>query len=277
MQTDDSWGFFVGDCRSLPYPDDHFDLVFCSPPYEAQRSYGELDFSLAGDDWVAWAVDCYMECLRVCKGLVAWVVEGYTDDFVYSSSPFLLMADLHRRGVKMRKTVVYQRNGIPGTGGPDWLRNDWEPIICGTKRGRLPFADCKALGSTPVVKHRRLATNRRAGGERKKEEYSDPDTTNPGNVISGLTGGGCMGWKDAHENEAPFPEWLADFFVRSFCPPGGVVLDPFSGSGTTVAAAVKAGRRGVGIDARKSQVWLGETRLMGLTVEERKQGQRVLA
>jgi len=30
-----AWEFKVGDCRSLPYPDDHFDLVFCSPSYEA--------------------------------------------------------------------------------------------------------------------------------------------------------------------------------------------------------------------------------------------------
>jgi len=271
-----TWEFKVGDCRSLPYPDDHFDLVFCSPPYEAQRGYGELEFNLSGEDWVAWAVDCYLECLRVSKGLVAWVVEGYTDDFAYSSTPFLLMADLHRRGVKMRKTVVYQRNGIPGTGGPEWLRNDWEPIICGTKRGRLPWADNTAMGQAPKQNKPRIATNRNADGSRKSAVYVDPDVCNPGNIISGLVGSGGMGWRDATKNEAPFPEWVAEFFIRSFCPPKGIVLDPFSGSGTTVSVAVKNGRSGVGIDARESQVWLGETRLLGMTVEERKQGQGVL-
>jgi hypothetical protein len=271
-----TWEFKVGDCRSLPYPDDHFDLVFCSPPYEAQRGYAELEFDLAGEDWVAWAVECYLECLRVSKGLVAWVVEGYTDDFAYSSTPFLLMADLHRRGVKMRKTVVYQRNGIPGTGGPEWLRNDWEPIICGTKRGRLPWADNTAMGEPPKQNKPRIATNRNADGSRKSAVYVDPEVCNPGNIISGLVGSGGMGWKDATKNEAPFPEWLAEFFIRSFCPPGGIVLDPFSGSGTTVSMAVKHGRSGVGIDARESQVWLGETRLLGMTVSERQQGQGVL-
>jgi len=274
---DGTWEFKLGDCRSLPYPDDHFDLVFCSPPYEAQRGYAELGFSLAGEEWVAWAVDCYIECLRVCKGLVAWVVEGYTDDFAYSSTPFLLMADLHRRGVKMRKPVVYQRNGIPGTGGPEWLRNDWEPIICGTKRGRLPWADNTAMGEPPKQNKPRKATNRNADGSRKSAVYFDPEVCNPGNIISGLVGSGGMGWKDATKNEAPFPEWLAEFFIRSFCPPGGIVLDPFSGSGTTVSMAVKHGRSGVGIDARGSQVWLGETRLLGMTVSERQQGQRVIA
>ena len=183
---DCTYEFKVGDCRSLPYPDDHFDLVFCSPPYEAQRGYAELGFSLAGEEWVSWAVDCYLECLRVCKGLVAWVVEGYTDDFAYSSTPFLLMADLHRRGVKMRKTVVYQRNGIPGTGGPEWLRNDWEPIICGTKRGRLPWHDNTAMGQPPKQNKPRIATNRNADGSRKSAVYVDPDICNPGNIITGL-------------------------------------------------------------------------------------------
>jgi 16S rRNA G966 N2-methylase RsmD len=268
---DVSWEFKVGDCRKLPYPDDHFDLVFCSPPYEAQRSYGELDFSLSGEEWVAWATDCYMECLRVCKGLVAWVVEGYTEDFAYSSTPFLLHADLHRRGVKMRKVVVYQRNGIPGTGGPDWLRNDWEPIICATKHGRLSWADNTAMGQPPKQNVPRAATNRHKDGSRKSGIYIDPEVCNPGNIISGLVGSGGMGWKDATKNEAPFPEWLAEFFVRSFCPEGGTVLDPFSGSGTTVSVAVKNGRNGVGIDARKSQVALGKTRLRGLTVAESNQ------
>jgi 16S rRNA G966 N2-methylase RsmD len=274
---DVSWEFKVGDCRKLPYPDNHFDLVFCSPPYEAQRSYGELDFNLAGEEWVAWATDCYMECLRVCKGLVAWVVEGYTEDFAYSSTPFLLHADLHRRGVKMRKVVVYQRNGIPGTGGPDWLRNDWEPIICGTKNGRIAGADNTAMGQPPKQNVPRKATNRKADGSRKSTIYIDPEVCNPGNIISGLVGSGGMGWRDATKNEAPFPEWLAEFFVRSFCPLGGIVLDPFSGSGTTVSMAVKHGRNGVGIDARESQVALGETRLKGMTIQDAKNGVQSLA
>ena len=273
---DVSWEFNVGDCRKLPYPDDHFDLVFCSPPYEAQRSYGELDFNLSGEEWVAWATECYMECLRVCKGLVAWVVEGYTDDFAYTSTPFLLHADLHRRGVKMRKVVVYQRNGIPGTGGPEWLRNDWEPIICGTKNGRLPWANNTAMGQPPKQNVPRVATNRNADGSRKSAIYVDPEVCNPGNIISGLVGSGGMGWRDATQNEAPFPEWLAEFFIKSFCRAGGLVLDPFSGSGTTVSMAVRHGRNAVGIDARQSQVWLGETRLLGMTVAERQQGQGVL-
>lgn len=275
-QGESEWSFQVGDCEHLPFPDDYFDLVFCSPPYESQRAYSEIAFCKSGEEWVGWAVACFEECLRVCKGLVAWVVEGFTGDFAYSSTPFLLLADLHRKGVKIRKPCVFKRNGIPGTGGPDWLRNDWEPIICATKNGKLPWAEPTAMGAPPKQNKPRYATNRNKDGSRKQALYVDPEVCNPGNVIEGLVGCGGLGWRDAHENEAPFPEWLAEFFVKSFCPPGGIVLDPFSGSGTTVHVAVRHGRNGIGVDARESQVWLGETRLMGLTVSERKSGQGML-
>ncbi len=74
-------------------------------------------------------------------------------------------------------------------------------------------------------------------------------------------GGGLMGSKLAHENEAPFPEKLPEFFIKSFCRPDGVVCDPFCGSGTTMAAAIKNGRKFVGIDARASQVELSGRRI----------------
>ncbi len=272
--------FVLGDCADLPFEDDSFDLVFCSPPYEAQRDYG-IGFAKTGNDWVQWAANCFQECLRVCRGLVAFVVEGKTKQFEYSYTPFLLGAELQKRGVKLRKPCVFHRRGIPGTGGPDWLRNDWEPIICGTKTGRLPWSDNTAMGRKPIAGKKRYAVNRGKDGERrnqgeKRRAYKDPERTNPGNVISGEVGGG-IGWNDATKgNEAPFPEWLAEFFVLSFCPKGGRVLDPFSGSGTTVHVALKNCREAVGVDIRKCQVELGNTRINGQTLSERALGQERL-
>lgn len=51
---------------------------------------------------------------------------------------------------------------------------------------------------------------------------------------------------DAHF--ATMPMTLAERAILAGCKPGGVVLDPFSGSGTTGLAATKHGRRYVGID-----------------------------
>lgn len=84
---------------------------------------------------------------------------------------------------------------------------------------------------------------------------------NPGNLIAGANTAGNMGSELCHENEAPFPQWLANFFVWSFCAPGGKVLDPFCGSGTTIAAAEASGRLGYGVDIRESQVELSMRRI----------------
>ena len=93
------------------------------------------------------------------------------------------------------------------------------------------------------------------------QSYKPPKLANPGNVIHCKVGGGRMGSDFAHANEAPFPLDLALFFVKSFCPPGGTVLDPFCGSSTTGHATVLAGRKFIGIDIRESQIKLSQSRL----------------
>lgn len=276
------------------------DLVFCSPPYEAARTYG-IDFDLKGQDWVDWAVERFMACLKVCRGLVAWVVEGQTRKFRWSATPALFMADLHRRGVHLRKPPIYRRYSIPGSGGPDFLRNDYEFIVCAAS-GRLPWSDNKAMGHVPkwapggemsyrqsdgarvndpwgkrgrgnhvggwnrqnqrnVGTHMRAPNGSRAGDLAENRRSPFPKIANPGNIIDCIVGGGTMGSRLCHENEAPFPERLAEFFIRSFCPPGGLVLDPFCGSGTTLAVALRHGRRAIGIDIRASQVELTRRRV----------------
>ena len=52
--------------------------------------------------------------------------------------------------------------------------------------------------------------------------------------------------RDGHS--ATFPERLIEPRIRSCCPPGGLVLDPFCGVGTTLQVAVKNGRRAVGFE-----------------------------
>jgi hypothetical protein len=103
-----------------------------------------------------------------------------------------------------------------------------------------------------------------------------PKIANPGNVIrveeDGLivkarVGGGHMGNAACHEGEAPYPEKLAEFFVQSYSPPGGIVCDPFSGSGTTAAVSIRHGRSFIGCDLRQSQVSLGLRRVAGETCD----------
>ncbi len=210
---------------------------------------------------------------------MAWVVEGQTRNFAWSATPALLMADLHRRGVLVRKPPLYMRWGVAGSGGPDWLRNRYEFIIC-SSCGKLPWSDNTAMGHPPVYGPGGDCTNRSANGKRRIsagrrsldkaradgtdeiQHYRPPAIANPGNIVDcGPAGGGNMGSALCHLSEAPFPEYLAEFFIRSFCRPSGTVLDPFCGGGTTVAVSRLNGRRFIGIDIRESQVALTRRRL----------------
>jgi site-specific DNA-methyltransferase (adenine-specific) len=249
------------------------DLIIGSPPYEKARLYLEngenLGIARDTEEWVAWMVQIFKASLRACNGLVAYVVEGQTKDYKYSCGPALLMADLHRQGVCLRKTVVFKRNGIPGSGGPDFLRNDWEWIICATNGGKLPWSENTACGHKCGTPPGGAMSNRTVDGKRRNQRTGvrlsrgRPVTNiaNPGNIINCVVGGGQMGSKLAHENEAPFPEKIPEFFIRSFCPPGGLVCDPFSGSGTTAAVAFRYDRNFTGCDLRQSQVDLGLKRV----------------
>ena len=261
---------------------DSVDLVFGSPPYEDARTYG-IDFKLKGQDWVDWMVEVIRASLRISKGLVAFVVQGKTKKFRWSATPALLMADLHRAGIHLRDCAFYHRMGIPGSAGPDWLRHDVEYIVCATNGGRLPWSDNTAMGHPckyapgGEMSHR-MRNGKRINGKMvyeitttdgyrngdcvvKKTGYSPPKLANPGNLIHCDTGGGRIGSKLAHENEAPFPEKLAEFFIKSFCPPGGVVLDPFGGSGTSASVATQNGRGYISVDIRQSQIELTQRRL----------------
>lgn len=57
------------------------------------------------------------------------------------------------------------------------------------------------------------------------------------------------------------PLALLDVLVRACCPPGGVVLDPCCGSGTTLVAAASAGRVPIGSDVSARAVALARRRL----------------
>lgn len=90
----------------------------------------------------------------------------------------------------------------------------------------------------------------------------EPVIANPGVLVDIPTGGGKLGNPIAHSNEAPYPTELCKWFIRGWCPPGGAVLDPFCGSGTTIDAARSLGRIGIGCDLRMSQCQLSQRRLV---------------
>ncbi len=63
-------------------------------------------------------------------------------------------------------------------------------------------------------------------------------------------------------HEAEFPEELARRVVKLFSPVGGVVLDPFVGTGTTTAVAKGLGRKWIGFDIEANNVYLAQGRTL---------------
>lgn len=136
------------------------------------------------------------------------------------------------------------------------------------KRSRPSHVFTTAKG----VRKRVNRVQRNGDGERairgdEVQEYFPPAIANPGNLVKVIVGGGAMGNKIAHENEAPYPEKLCEHFILSLCPPGGIVLDPFGGSGTTASVAKRFHRRAISMDIRQSQCELMQRRLAETQLE----------
>jgi len=71
---------------------------------------------------------------------------------------------------------------------------------------------------------------------------------------------GTFGEKQVwHDNQ--MPEALLQRIVRTVTEPGDLVLDPFSGTATTIVAAERLGRRGVGFEISQSYALLGQQRV----------------
>ena len=63
--------------------------------------------------------------------------------------------------------------------------------------------------------------------------------------------------EDTHRDDihcAVYPTDLLEMPIKATCPDNGIVLDPFMGTGTTVVAALKHGKRGIGIDVSDEYV-----------------------
>lgn len=69
----------------------------------------------------------------------------------------------------------------------------------------------------------------------------------------------CSSYKEAHF--ATFPEELIRPCIKAGCPKGGIVLDPFFGSGTTGAVAIQEGCNYIGIELNGDYIKLAEDRL----------------
>lgn len=265
---------------SPPYLDAR---TYDDPTLPASRkgpSRGKSTLSMNVYQWVPWMLAVVAECTRVCNGPVVMVACGAVRDRNYQPACEGLAWEWFRKGAQchLDRPTYWRRVGIMGSGGDQSFRSDVETCMVFKRPGPLPYADNTACGKRPRhaaggnPSHRAPNGCRKSDGSRDSaNRYVPPDLSNPGNFIAtpdhpgnvatlwndyiDTGAGGKAGHmtKHANQNEAPFRPEVPERFVKSYCPPGGLVLDPFSGSGTTVEVCERLGRRGVGLDLRRSQ------------------------
>lgn len=127
-------------------------------------------------------------------------------------------------------------------------------------------ADALTIGSSARRTGNRYGAARAGRGSSREQsdnhEAADPRGRNPGDVWTITT----SPFPGAHF--ACMPLALAERCVTAGCKPDGVVLDPFSGSGTTGLAAQRLGPRYVGIDLSRDYLDLSlRTRLRQATLD----------
>jgi DNA modification methylase len=242
-------------------PADSVELVIGSPPYaEKGQRYRGAAQKMPTEAWVEWMLQVTEASIRVCRGMVLWVVNGAVRDGRYLPACEGLVWEWHKRGGTCERPCIWHKNAPPNR--KDWFGNDWEFVLAFKKPGARIHFDWQAIAERTKFKSGGPFRQRSTNGERRLgNAYPKNALARPRDVFRVTVGGGHMGSKLAHDGEAPFPEGLVEPFIRVLTRPGDCVCDPFLGTGTTAAVASRLGRRFLGIDVRASQIGLTKKRL----------------
>ena len=236
------------------------DLVIGSPPYaEKGERYGNSR-PWTTKDWIDWMVDVTYEAVRVSRNVVILVVNGAVRDGAYLPACEGLVWRCHEYGIICERHVIWHKNATPNR--KDWFGNNWEFCLAFRPENSTRYFNWEAIAQPPKNRSGgRFRQRTKSGKRRLGNEYPKNKLARPRDVLRVTVGGGHMGSKLASLNEAPFPEKLVEPFILTCVPPDGTVLDPFCGSGTTLAVAERLGRKWIGIDSRESEVELSRRRI----------------
>ncbi len=259
-------------------PDASVDLFFMSPPYADARAYSKIP----PDRYVEWFLPFAQSMLEATNDTGSFVVniknrvansgplKGQRHPYVYE-----LVLELQRMGWWWIETYIWTKpNAIPGRFGP--RTKDAFEYVYHFAKGPKPYFDLDAVrvpykaDAAEIARRRKDANGRRntdAGFGRDRTRTYAHGSADPGNVIAiSQTYNQYKG--PAGQHTAVMPEGLAEFFVRLLCPAGGIVIDPFAGSGTSIVLARRHGRRAGGIEIHADYVEVARRRLADARAEQ---------
>lgn len=249
--------------------DGSVDCVVTSPPYFGLRDYGHEDqygTEETPGEYIESMVDLYREVRRVLTDDgTFWLNVG--DSYGHRKNllgiPWRVALALQDDGWTLRNDIIWSKTNAMPESVTDRLANRHEHLFLFTKSPLYwfdldPIRKPHAEESISRASRGRATAYAAPGQAPNKRSESQPNKLggNPGDVWEIPT----KPFAGAHF--AAFPEELPRRCIASGCRPGGVVLDPCSGSGTTGAAAQTLGRRYIGIDINADYLKLSlETRL----------------
>lgn len=247
-----------GDCRKMlkTLPAASVDLVLADPPYpEVDREYGRL----SEPDWHSLMRDVVRECRRVLRprgSMVVLLQPNYERVGRMRPWPWEFMGWAAREWNVVQDLYWHVPDAFPSAGtdrkagllkasvkwlvwlGPPDCYRDQDAVLKPPSEPVTTRQRPDDPRGSPSGRTRRMGRMHRTALERGGSV--------PPNCLIVPKGGGSPGSED---HPAVTPMALCEWLVRYLLPPQGVALDPFTGSGSTLLAALDHGAgKVIGID-----------------------------
>lgn len=259
----------TGDSQSVlsQMPSELFQTCVTSPPYWSLRNY-HIDGQIGLEDTLERFIDRLVEVFEEVRRVLR-------DD----GTLWLNIGDSYTSGGRTwrapdKKNPVRAMNVRPAT--PEGLKPKdligvpWRLALALQSAGWYLRADCiwnKPNCQPESVKDRPTRSHEYVFLLTKSEKYFyDPEAVRGPNrrQLRTVWDINTQPYKDAHF--ATFPLDLIEPCLRLTSKPRDLVLDPFIGSGTTGLAALKLGRRFIGVELNPEYVAIAESRLNGAVI-----------
>ncbi|MFO7540487.1 MAG: site-specific DNA-methyltransferase [Chloroflexota bacterium] len=261
-------------------PEASIDCIVTSPPYYAQRDYStpvQIGNEKTPDQYIENLVQVFVQCQRILKEEgTFWLNLGdkYQDGELLGM-PWQVALSLKKSGWILRSDIIWHKPNAMPSSVKNRPTTDHEYVFLFAKN-KTYYYDIDAIREPHVT----FTTKSRMKGGRNhfgKKNGTPEQGKNEGD--SNLHDGRwdqafhpkgrnrrtvweipLSKFREAHF--AVFPEKLVELCILAGCPSGGVVLDPFVGSGTTAVVAQRLGRNYVGIDSNANYCEMARGRLI---------------
>ena len=235
-----------GDCiEVLGKVDGPFaDLIFADPPFNIGYKYDKYYDKVKKKNYIAWTKEWMSVCKKVLKPQGSFYV-AIGDD--YAANVKIIADEL---GLIMRNWIIWHYTFVQQTKNK-FARAHTHIFYFVSDETNFIFNDY----AVRVPSDRQLIYN---------DKRANPAGKMPDDVWGGYPRV-CGTFKErAGWHPCQMPESLLKRIIAASSNPGDCVLDPFSGSGTTAAAACRLGRSYVGIEISEEYVKNSNKRLAKL-------------